>query len=100
MKGKSAHEAAATEAFEEAGIRGAAQPDPIGRYTYLKQLDNGDFAPTIVDVFQVELLGNAKAFKERCQRILRWFSPEEAACRVREVELKSLIIDFVPKAPT
>lgn len=96
MKGKAPHEAAATEAFEEAGIKGKVRPEPVGRYTYLKQLDNGDVAPTIVDVFQVEVLASAKSFKERGQRILRWLSPEEAARRVREIELKSLIIDFVP----
>lgn len=97
MKGKPAHEAAATEAFEEAGIKGVVHPEPVGRYTYLKQLDNGDVAPTIVDVFQVEVLASAKSFKERGQRILRWFTPDEAARKVREIELKSLIIDFVPR---
>jgi hypothetical protein len=38
-----------------------------------------------------------KDFKERGQREIVWLSPSEAAYRVREVELKSLIIDFKPK---
>ncbi|NEH53918.1 DNA mismatch repair protein MutT, partial [Rhizobium leguminosarum] len=33
-------------------------------------------------------------FKERSQRILEWVSPDEAARRVREIELKSLLVQF------
>lgn len=97
MKKKQPHEAAEIEAWQEAGVRGRAKKKPIGRYTYLKWLDNGDVAPCIVDVFQIEVTEIEKNYKERGQRELAWLSPEEAAYRVREVELKSLIIDFKPK---
>lgn len=97
MKKKQPHEAAEIEAWQEAGVRGRARKKPAGRYTYLKWLDNGDVAPCIVDVFQIEVTEIEKNFKERGQRELAWLSPEEAAYRVREVELKSLIIDFKPK---
>jgi 8-oxo-dGTP pyrophosphatase MutT (NUDIX family) len=96
MKKKKPHEAAEIEAWEEAGIRGRAQKRPVGRYTYLKWLDNGDVAPCVVEVHQVEVLQIATEFKERGQRTLAWVSPEEAARRVREVELKSLLVDFDP----
>jgi len=97
MKKKQPHEAAEIEAWQEAGVRGRAKKKPVGRYTYLKWLDNGDVAPCIVDVFQVEVTEIEKNYKERGQRELAWLPPEEAAHRVREIELKSLIIDFKPK---
>ena len=96
MKNKSPAEAAATEAWEEAGVKGTVSPNPVGRYTYLKVLEDGDVAPTVVDVYQVEVSNQAKAFKEKGQRIIRWMTPEEAARKVREIELKSLLVDFSP----
>ena len=98
MKKKKPHEAAETEAWEEAGVRGKIRKAPVGRYTYLKLLDNGDVAPTIVDVFQVQVTEQTDKYKEKGQRILAWVSPEEAARRVREIELKSLLVDFKPRA--
>ncbi|PDS76751.1 NUDIX hydrolase [Rhizobium sp. L43] len=94
MKGKKPFEAAAIEAWEEAGVRGVANKKPVGRYTYLKELDNGDVAPCIVDMFQIEVTEISSDFKERGQRILEWVSPDEAARRVREIELKSLLVQF------
>ena len=96
MKKKKPHEAAKIEAREEAGIRGRARKKPIGRYTYLKWLEDGDVAPCTVEVFQLEVTGLVTDYKERGQRELVWVSPDEAARRVREVELKSLLIDFRP----
>ncbi|WP_313614282.1 NUDIX hydrolase [Agrobacterium sp.] len=97
MKKKKPYEAAEIEAWEEAGVKGRARKKPVGRYTYLKWLDNGDVAPCVVDVFQVEVSDVVANFKERGQREVAWFSPEEAARRVREVELKSLLVEFQPK---
>ncbi len=97
MKKKKPYEAAATEAWEEAGVRGTVGKKPIGRYTYLKWLDNGDVAPCIVDIYPVEVLEQVDDFKERGQRVLAWVEPEEAARRVREIELKSLLVDFKGK---
>ncbi|EUB96314.1 NUDIX hydrolase [Rhizobium sp. CF080] len=96
MKGKKPFEAAATEAWEEAGVSGAAKKKPVGRYTYLKELDDGNVAPCIVDVFQIEVAEVRGDFKERGQRVLEWVSPDEAARRVREIELKSLLVEFKP----
>lgn len=94
MKGKKPFEAAAIEAWEEAGVRGTVRKKPVGRYTYLKDLDDGDVAPCIVDLFQVEVVEISNDFKEQGQRILEWVSPDEAARRVREIELKSLLVEF------
>lgn len=96
MRGKEPHEAAATEAWEEAGVRGKVRKTPIGRYTYLKDLEGGKVVPCVVEMFQVEVKEVGAQFKERGQRILDWVSPDEAARRVREVELKSLLVNFRP----
>jgi 8-oxo-dGTP pyrophosphatase MutT (NUDIX family) len=97
MKKKKPHEAAAIEAWEEAGVRGTVRKTAVGRYTYLKFLDDGDVVPTIVDLFQIEVTVQKDEFKEKGQRIIAWVEPDEAARRVRELELKSLLVDFQPK---
>lgn len=97
MKGKEPHEAAAIEAWEEAGVRGKVRRAPIGRYTYLKELDDGKVVPCVVDLFQVEVKEIRNEFKERGQRRIDWVSLDEAARRVREIELKSLLINFRPQ---
>ncbi|MBY3053893.1 MULTISPECIES: NUDIX hydrolase [Rhizobium] len=98
MKKKKPYEAAAIEAWEEAGVRGTVSKRPVGHYTYLKELGNGDIAPCIVDVFQVETEESRGEFKELGQRTLDWVTPDEAARRVREVELKSLLVRFRPRS--
>ena len=96
MKGKKPYEAAAIEAREEAGARGRAKKKSVGRYTYLKELADGNVAFCIVDIFQIEVTEIKTDFKERGQRVLNWVSPSEAARRVREIELKSLLVNFKP----
>lgn len=97
MKGRKPYEAAAIEALQEAGVKGTVRKKPVGSYTYLKLLDDGDVAPCIVDVFQIEVTSVAEKFKEKGERILAWVSPDEAARRVREIELKSMLVEFVPR---
>lgn len=96
MKGRAPHEAAAIEALEEAGVRGKVGKTPVGRYTYLKELDGGKVVPCVVEIFQVEVREIKAGFKEQGQRRLDWVSPDEAARRVREIELKSLLVNFKP----
>ncbi|WP_259131416.1 MULTISPECIES: NUDIX hydrolase [unclassified Rhizobium] len=97
IEGKEPYKTAAIEAFEEAGVRGKVRKKPIGRYTYLKLLGDGDVVPCIVDVFQIEIKESHGNFKERGERTIVWVSPDEAARRVREVELKSLLVEFKPQ---
>lgn len=97
MKGKKPYEAAVIEAWEEAGVRGKPKKKTIGCYTYLKELEGGVVAPCIVEIFQIEIEEVNAKFKERGQRALAWVSPDEAARRVREIELKSLLVNFRPR---
>lgn len=79
-----------------AGVRGRPNKTPVGRYVYLKGLDDGDVAPIMVEMYQVEVTKVQADFKEMGQRVLAWVSPDEAARRVREVELKSMLVNFKP----
>ncbi|MBN9053725.1 NUDIX hydrolase (plasmid) [Shinella sp. PSBB067] len=97
MKGRKPFEAAVIEAFQEAGVRGKVRKKPVGHYTYLKMLDDGEVVPCVVDVFQIETTEIAGRFKEKGERVLAWVSPDEAARRVREIELKSLLVEFQPQ---
>lgn len=97
MKGRKPHEAALTEGWKEAGIRGEVHRKPVGRYTYLKDLDNGDVVPCIIAVFKIAVTDIRADFKDRGERLRRWVSPDEAARRVHEVEPKSMLVTFKPK---
>ncbi|RWX77071.1 NUDIX hydrolase [Neorhizobium lilium] len=100
MKRKTPYAAAATEAWEEAGVLGTVRKKPVGHYTYLKLLDDSEVLPVVVDVFQIEVSEIKTDFKEQGERVLAWVSSDEAARRVREVELKSLLVDFRPHGRT
>jgi 8-oxo-dGTP pyrophosphatase MutT (NUDIX family) len=94
MSGKLSHEVAAQEAYEEAGVRGAVEPEMLGAFTYSKTLRDGVKIPCKVQVYALEVSDLAKNFKEKGERKLEWVSYEEAASRVNEPELKALILAF------
>jgi 8-oxo-dGTP pyrophosphatase MutT (NUDIX family) len=98
MRHRSDPEAAAREAFEEAGLRGAVAPRSLGLYTYQKVLAPGRYIPCVVRVFPLEAQEMLRKYPESGQRRTRWFSPEKAARRVAEPELKALIRSFDPDA--
>lgn len=56
IKGRSAAEAAAQEAFEEAGVVAAPTSEPVGSYQYDKVLRDGSLLPCTVDVFAMPML--------------------------------------------
>lgn len=91
MKGRKPFEAAAREAYEEAGLRGAVGKRPIGLYLYQKRLRNLDTVLCQVKVFPLEVRKQLKHFPEARQRELRWFTPSDAAEAVSEPGLAALI---------
>lgn len=97
IKGKKPYETALIEAFEEAGVNGKVRKAPVGSYTYLKDIEDGGLVPCVVEMFQVEVKEIRVKFKERGQRSQLWVTPDEAARCVREIELKSLLVNFKPK---
>jgi NUDIX domain. len=98
MKRLKPHEAAATEAVQEAGVSGKISSKPVGRYTYIKRLEDGERVPVMVELFALEVTSQADDFKEKGQRILEWMPALEASRRVQEGELKSILVNFRPKS--
>lgn len=90
MKGKKPHRAAATEAEEEAGVKGHVQSKPLGHYIYWKRRDSF-FDLCRVDVYPLKVSKQLKGWKEKKQRASRWFDVHEAARQVLEPALADLI---------
>jgi len=92
MAGRGAAEAAAQEAWEEAGVRTARLwPDPVGRYHYEKRLDEGYGTPVEVMVFRLDVEELSESYPEADSRARLWLSPRAAAGRVDEAELQALL---------
>ena len=98
MRNRSNAEAAAREAYEEAGLRGDVSERSVGIYTYLKALATGRQISCAVRVFPLEVREMLQKYPETGQRNVKWFTPEKAAQRVLESDLKALIRNFDPDA--
>jgi 8-oxo-dGTP pyrophosphatase MutT (NUDIX family) len=94
MPGKLSHEVAAREAFEEAGVRGTVETEPLGAFSYAKVLKDGIQVPCRVQVYALDVNDLAKNFKEKGERSIEWVSCSEAVKRVREPELRDIILAF------
>lgn len=94
MEGKLCHEAAAREAYEEAGVRGEAGAERIGFYMYDKGMDHGLKVQCMVQVYPIVVLDMLKNFPEKGSRKMEWVTFDEAANRVAEPMLKDLILNF------
>lgn len=93
MEGKTLAEAAAQEAWEEAGIKGEPHPVPLGSYRYQKaELRNSEIEVTL---YSLRVDKAAKIFPERKQRKRIWLAPLVAAELVAEEDLAALIAAFV-----
>lgn len=96
MNGKSPAEAAAIEAWEEAGVIGAVESTPIGEYAYQKYRGPTSWEPIAVDVFPQEVEAIEAKYPEENQRLRQWFAQEKAAEMVDEPAMKALIRTFRP----
>ncbi len=91
-------EAALTEAWEEAGVRGKVQAICLGIYSYTKEMNDAPDLPCVVAVFPVKVVKLAKDWPEADERKRRWFPIRKAAGLVREPELASMLKKFDPSA--
>ncbi len=89
--GEAPHYSAAREAFEEAGLEGEADPDPLGRYTYGKRKQNGVLLPCEVLVFRFQVGRLLRDWPESAERERRMFTLQAAAALVMEPELAALL---------
>ena len=84
--GKTAGEIALQEAWEEAGLVGVLQPDPVGSYLYDK---NGITCHVLVYLLKVTDIRDdypEKGLRERC-----WVTPAEAVTRIEERSLRAIV---------
>lgn len=92
--GATPHQAAAIEAEDEAGVRGAICPTPLGSYRYRKRRGNGASLMVDVDVFPLAVNRELARWKEQDERERRWFTLNEAADAVDEDDLRDLMRSF------
>ncbi len=90
MKGLKDYDAAAREAFEEAGVIGRISEKPTGRYTYWKRMSD-HFVLCEVNLYLLEVEEQFDNFSEQHQRDLHWFKLADAADLVDEPELSTAI---------
>ena len=103
MGDKPSHEVAAQEAYEEAGVRGRVQQQPLGHFIYQKRLRNGLDVETRVQVYTLEVSALEDDFPECKERNRVFLRPREAAELVKEPGLKRMIRSFgnlAPEEPT
>jgi 8-oxo-dGTP pyrophosphatase MutT (NUDIX family) len=84
--GQRAGEAALMEAWEEAGLLGLLDGEPVGSYHYEK--DGRDHH---VLVFVMRVTEQKADYPERGTRQLEWVTPEEAVRRIDEHGLRVLV---------
>ncbi len=96
MEGETPAQAATTEAFEEAGVRGKASNICVGLYSYTKFMGKDDPLPCAVSVFPVQVKKLVDDYPEAKERRRKWFSVKKASKMVREPELKKILTHFDP----
>lgn len=94
MQWCSSSEAAAQEAFEEAGVDGSIAQEPLGSYRYEKRLKRGRRVVCEVFVFPLHVHEELKSWPEQQERVRAWVSPERAASAVDEPGLAKIIRSF------
>ena len=82
---------AAVEAEEEAGVRGAVCPIPLGSYRYRKRRKTGASLMLDVDVYPLSVSEELSEWKEADERTRRCFSLADATDAVEEEDLADLI---------
>lgn len=85
------HEAAAEEAWEEAGIRGVVHDTPLGTFAYEKRRADKVLVPVTVVAYLLVVQEEENDWPERHERRRAWFSPDDAAAAVAESDLKSIL---------
>jgi 8-oxo-dGTP pyrophosphatase MutT (NUDIX family) len=84
--GKVPSEIALQEAWEEAGLTGILQPDPVGSYIYEKLGCDHHVLVYVMRVIEV-----ADAWPENACRQRSWFSLPQALLRIEDAGLRELI---------
>ncbi|PJN93639.1 hypothetical protein CNY89_19400, partial [Amaricoccus sp. HAR-UPW-R2A-40] len=94
--GKLEAEAAAREAYEEAGVRGEVSDRSLGFFPYLKNFGQGRRALCLVRVFPLEVRQMLRKYPETGQRRIKWFALDKAAGKLDEPDLAAMVREFDP----
>lgn len=98
IKDMSLAEAAALEAYEEAGVRGIAGEEELGRFEHEKTHPVEPPLLCEIALFALEVGQELDEWPERGQRSRRWFTIEEAVAAVEAEGLKRLIVAFAARS--
>ncbi len=98
MDNETPSQAAATEAFEEAGAKGRMHDDCLGIYTYRKTMGKNGFLPCVVAVFPLRVKKLVDEYCEAGERKRKWVSAKKAARMVAEPDLAQILLQFDPKS--
>lgn len=90
-------EAVATEAWEEAGVKGEVFSQPIGIFSYVKEIDDAPDLPCVALVYPLKAQKVERDYPERAERKRMWVSRKKAAEMVDSQELARLIKSFDPR---
>jgi len=91
-RGKTPMEAAAQEAYEEAGLRGRFTSEvPLGFYMYFKVRSDQTSTPTSVEVYLLHAEQQAKKWPEKGERKLRWLTLKDAIKKIEEPGVAPLL---------
>lgn len=83
--------AASREAFEEAGLIGDILTRPLTNYRCLKRFDDGSAKPCRVTVYSMKVYGTLSNWPRQHRTSRSWFSVEEAADRLDDIELAEFL---------
>ena len=95
MAGLKDFTSAKREALEEAGVSGQISKTALGQFDYEKRLKDGKTLTCSVLVFPLHVKKQQRNWKEKSERTRSWFLAEEAAKRVQEPILKTIIQTFI-----
>lgn len=95
--GVSSSKMAATEASEEAGLKGDIFKKPIGTYNYRKKLHTFANITCEVKIYPLYVTHQLLEFPENQQRSLHWFNPKQASEKVEEPEFAEILINIEEK---
>jgi len=90
MTGREPWESAAQEAFEEAGVQGVADPEPLGAYRS-RRVRNGAAEQIEVVIYPLKVTRQLDRWPERGQRRRRWVSLDEARRLMKEPDLVQVV---------
>ena len=93
MDGETPMDAAATEAYEEAGVRGKVQPRPVGVFSYYRVKSSNEL-PCIAVVYPLKVKKVLSRWPERKERERKWVSRKKAMAMIDDPDLRAIIERF------